>query len=204
MHSSGTRHGHAQRASTDSCQQASRGAFGCVLPDLCWHASSRCATAHPHAALLAAQEKMTSRDPIKMGELLQSAYAKRLVNQHQVTPSFQGPAHASVVILCLRNTSSSARRVPVFLSPTAKAIMMLFTKREHLQRQQTRDWQLSWPTVKAKAVSGGTDLRCIGARYQIADCLTKHRLKEVRGSPTENSAGSTVENYCRRGHAGPT
>ena len=34
--------------------------------------------------------------------------------------------------------------------------------------------------------------------------LDEARLKEVRGSSTENSAGSTVENYCRRGHAGPT
>ena len=50
-----------------------------------------------------------------------------------------------MVILCLRITSSSSRRVPVFLSPTAKAFMMIYTKREQLQRQQTRDWQLSWP-----------------------------------------------------------
>ena len=28
--------------------------------------------------------------------------------------------------------------------------------------------------VKATAVSGDTDLRWIDARYQIADCLTKH------------------------------
>ena len=49
--------------------------------------------------------------------------------------------------------------------------------------------------VKAKAVSGETDLRWIDARYQIADCLTKTRLKKVRGSPTKKSAGSTVENY---------
>ena len=61
--------------------------------------------------------------------------------------------------------------------------------------------------VKAEAVSGETDLRWIDARYPIADCLTKHasrNLKEVRGSPTENSAEGTVENYCRRGHAGST
>ena len=30
------------------------------------------------------------------------------------------------------------------------------------------------------------------------------RLKEVRGSLAEISAGSTVENDCRRGHAGQT
>ena len=55
-HSSGKRHGHAQRASTDPCQQAPRGAFGGVLLDLCWHASPCCAMAHPHA-VLASQEK---------------------------------------------------------------------------------------------------------------------------------------------------
>ena len=31
--------------------------------------------------------------------------------------------------------------------------------------------------VKAKAVSGETDLRCIDARYHIADCLTKDASK---------------------------
>ena len=56
--------------------------------------------------------------------------------------------------------------------------------------------------VKAKAVSGETDLRWC----EISNCrlLDEARLKEVRGSPTENSAGSTVGNYCRRGHAGST
>ena len=34
--------------------------------------------------------------------------------------------------------------------------------------------------VKAKAVSGETDLRWIDARYQIADWLTKHAVKQVR------------------------
>ena len=33
--------------------------------------------------------------------------------------------------------------------------------------------------VKAKAVSGETDLRRIDARYQISDCLTKTRLEKV-------------------------
>ena len=32
--------------------------------------------------------------------------------------------------------------------------------------------------VKAKAVFGETDLRWIGARYQIADCLTKHASRK--------------------------
>ena len=51
--------------------------------------------------------------------------------------------------------------------------------------------------VKAKAVSSDPDLRWFGARYQIADCLTKHASRK-------SEAGSTVENYCRRGHAGWT
>ena len=33
-------------------------------------------------------------------------------------------------------------------------------------------------TVKAKAMSGETDLRWIDARYQIADCLTKHASRQ--------------------------
>ena len=32
--------------------------------------------------------------------------------------------------------------------------------------------------VKAKAVSGETDLRWIDARYQIADCSTKHASRK--------------------------
>ena len=32
--------------------------------------------------------------------------------------------------------------------------------------------------VKAKAVSGETDMRWIDARYQIADCLTKHASRK--------------------------
>ena len=32
--------------------------------------------------------------------------------------------------------------------------------------------------VKAKAVSGETDLRWIDARYQVADCLTKHASRK--------------------------
>ena len=51
----------------------------------------------------------------------------------------------TVVVLCLRTTNSFSRRVPVFLSPTAKACTTQYTKKEQLQRQQTRDWQLSWP-----------------------------------------------------------
>ena len=71
--SGGTRLGHAQRASTYPRQRAPRGALGGVLPDsagtrLCWQ-----------------RKKNRKPRPIKMGELLRSASATRLVNQHQVT-----------------------------------------------------------------------------------------------------------------------
>ena len=57
--------------------------------------------------------------------------------------------------------------------------------------------------IVKKAVSGETDLRWI--RCEISNCrlIDDACLKKVRGSPTENSAGGTVENYGRRGHAGP-
>ena len=42
--------------------------------------------------------------------------------------------------------------------------------------------------VKAKAVSGETDLRWSGARYQIADCLTKHASWKSDTVFTESSA----------------
>ena len=57
--------------------------------------------------------------------------------------------------------------------------------------------------VKAKAVSGETDLRWIDARYQIADCLTKHASRQSE-APVANSARGTVETYGRRGDAGQT
>ena len=56
--------------------------------------------------------------------------------------------------------------------------MTQYTRKEPLQRQQTRDWQIELATVKAKAVSGETDMRWIDARYQIADCLTKHASRK--------------------------
>ena len=47
------------------------------------------------------------------------------------------------VNLCSRIMSSSSRLVPAFLSLTARAFTMQYTKKEQLQRQQTRDWRLS-------------------------------------------------------------
>ena len=45
--------------------------------------------------------------------------------------------------LCSSIMSSSSRLVPTFLSLTARAFTMQYTKKEQLQRQQTRDWRLS-------------------------------------------------------------
>ena len=48
-----------------------------------------------------------------------------------------------------------------------------------LRRLQTRKrLAIELAIVKAKAVSGETDLRWIDARYQIADCLTKHASRK--------------------------
>ena len=46
--------------------------------------------------------------------------------------------------------------------------------------------------VKAKAVSGETDLRWIDARYQIADCLTKH---------ASGKSEAVLQKICRK-HSG--
>ena len=54
--------------------------------------------------------------------------------------------------------------------------MMQFTKKERLQRLQTRVGELA--IVKAKVVSCETDLRWVVARHQIADCLTKHASRK--------------------------
>ena len=83
-----------------------------------------------------------------------------------------------MVNLCLRIANSFSRRVTVFLSPTAKVCTTQYTKKAQLQRQQTRDWQLSLAIVKAKTVSGAMELRWMDARYQIADCLTKHASRK--------------------------
>ena len=83
----------------------------------------------------------------------------------------------TVVILCLRITNSFSRRVPVFLSPTAKACMTQY-KEGAPPASTDKRFAIELAIVKAKAVSGETDLRWIDARYQIADCLTKHASRK--------------------------
>ena len=74
--------------------------------------------------------------------------------------------------------SSFSRRVPVFLSPTAKAFYDAFHK-EGAPASTDKRLAIELAIVKAKAVSGDTDLRWIDARYQIADCLTKAVLQKI-------------------------
>ena len=57
--------------------------------------------------------------------------------------------------------------------------------------------------VKAEAVSGETDLRWIDVSCQIADCLTNHASRKSE-AVLQRILQEGVENYCRRGHAGPT
>ena len=53
-----------------------------------------------------------------------------------------------------RIMSSSSRLVPAFLSPTAKAFTMQYTKKEQLQPSTDKGLAIELATVKAKAVSG--------------------------------------------------
>ena len=69
-------------------------------------------------------------------------------------------------------------RVPVFLSPTAKAFTMQGHKEGAAPASTDMRLAIELAIVKAKAVSGETDLRWIDARYQIADCLTKHASRK--------------------------
>ena len=75
-------------------------------------------------------------------------------------------------------TSSSSRRVPVFLSPTAKAFTMQYTKEGAAPASTDKRLAIELAKVMAKEVSGETDLRWIDARYQNADCLTKHASRK--------------------------
>ena len=52
--------------------------------------------------------------------------------------------------------------------------------------------------VKAKAVSGETDLRWIDARYQIADCLTKHASRKSEAVPQKNCRKQSGELLQKR------
>ena len=108
-----------------------------------------------------------------------------------------------MVTLCLRITNSFSRRVPVFLSPTTKSLYDAIHKEGAAPASTAKRLAIELAIVKAKAVSGETDLRWIDARYQIADFLTKHASR-MSEAVLQNSAGCTVENYCRRGHAGQT
>ena len=80
--------------------------------------------------------------------------------------------------LCLRITNIFSRCVPVFFSPTAKVCMTQIHKEGAAPASTGKRLEIELALVKAEAVSGETDLRWIDARYQIADCLTKHASRK--------------------------
>ena len=52
--------------------------------------------------------------------------------------------------------------------------------------------------VKGKAVSGDIDLKWIDARYQIADCLTKHASRKSEGVLQKILQEAQWRIYCRK------
>ena len=80
----------------------------------------------------------------------------------------------------LRTVSHGASLV--FLSPTAN---LYDAKQKEGAAPASTDKRLAiaLAIVKAKAVSGETDLRWIDARYQITDCLTKHASRKSEAVP---------------------
>ena len=83
-----------------------------------------------------------------------------------------------MVNLCFKITNSFSRRVPVFLSPTAKSLYDAIHKEGAAPTSTDKRLAIELAKVKAQAVSGETDLRWIDARNQIADCLTKHASRK--------------------------
>ena len=83
-----------------------------------------------------------------------------------------------MVNLCLRIKSSSSRRVPVFSSADCKSLYDAIQKEGAAPASTDKRLAIELAIVKAKAVSGETDLSCMDARYQIADCLTKHASRK--------------------------
>ena len=108
------------------------------------------------------------------------------------------------MVLCFENYEQFLTARPSILVTDCKSLYDAIHKEGAAPASTDKRLAIELAIVKAKAVAGETDLRWIDARYKIADCLTKTRFKKVRGSPPENSAGSTVENYCRRRYAGQT
>ena len=74
--------------------------------------------------------------------------------------------------------SNSSRLVSVFLSPTSKSLYDAIHKEGAAPASPDKRLAIELATVKAKAVSGETDLRWIDARYPIADCFTKHASRK--------------------------
>ena len=67
---------------------------------------------------------------------------------------------------------------PSILVTDCKSLYDAIRKEGAAPASTDKRWAIELATVKAMAVSGETDLRWIDARYQIADCLTKHAWRK--------------------------
>ena len=74
--------------------------------------------------------------------------------------------------------SSSSQLVPVFFVTDCKSFDDAIHKEGAAPASTDKRLAIKLAIVKAKAVCGETDLMWIGARYQIADCLTKHASRK--------------------------
>ena len=79
--------------------------------------------------------------------------------------------------LCLRITNSFSRR-PSILVTDCKSLYDAIHREGAAPASTDKRLANKLAIVKAKAVSGETDLRWIDTRCQIADCLTKHALRK--------------------------
>ena len=74
--------------------------------------------------------------------------------------------------------SSSSRLVPSIPITDCKSLYDAIHKQGAAPASTDKRLAIELATVKAKAASGETGLRWIDARYQIADCLTKHTSRK--------------------------
>ena len=82
------------------------------------------------------------------------------------------------MILCSRITSSFSLARPSILVTDCKSLYDAIHKEGAAPASTDKRLAFELAIVKANAVSSETDLRWIDARYQIADCITKHASRK--------------------------
>ena len=78
----------------------------------------------------------------------------------------------------LENYEESLTARPSILVTDCKSLYDAIHKEGAVPASTDKRLAIELAIVKAKTVSGETDLRWIDARYQIADCLTKHASRK--------------------------